>query len=193
MKKIISTFFLIVCAILNAQRIAEVGKYSMSNPKKSYNIIANYNENLELKQLLIDLDSEDAIFDNSTLFLKQDQLNIFIEYLNYILIKKKEWDAINVKNKTLEVVKKIDYDKDVNAGLVYKDGPVITNTYLYTMYAFVKNKSGVVITAVGTSEVKPSSIEFPSTESLQNFINKISKERIVKSIAEEQKKQSLLK
>ncbi|CEJ70552.1 hypothetical protein BN1195_02879 [Chryseobacterium oranimense G311] len=177
-----------------SQNAVKHSSYTMENPKKSYNIMLGYDNTPALESILINAQSEDPIFTKSTLIFKKDQLTEFINYLKFILDKKNEWDVINLKNKTTEVTKKIDYPNgDVYAGCVYSGGPVITKTYLYSIYSYIKNGSGIQVSTAGGSEAEPTYIFFPNTKSLQSFISKLDEEKINQTIQNDFKKLNILK
>lgn len=193
MKTTLFLLFILIVGFFKSQNIAKVGIYKMEDPKKSYQILASFSDDKNLNELMIKVDSEDVIYDESTLFLKPDQLVDFTDFLKYLLKKKKEWDIISLSNQTNEVVKNIEYEKDVKGDLVYRDGPVLINTKLYGMYVFIKKNSGIVVNMIGSREVKGSSIMFPSTASIENFLKKIDKNIIQQSIDTEFKKINSLK
>lgn len=193
MKTTVILLFLLTYGFFNSQNIAKVATYSMDNPKKSYQILASFSEEKSLNELLINVDSEDVIYDKSTLILNPDQLVNFSDFLIFLLKKKKEWDPISLSNQTNEVVKNVEYEKDVKGDLVYRDGPVLTDTKLYGTYVFIKKNSAIIVNIIGSHEVKDSSIIFPSTASLESFIKKIDKIKIQQSIDSEFTKVNLLK
>lgn len=193
MKKLLLITYLFICGTIFSQNAIEYSSYTMGNPKKIYKISLGYNNNSDLTHILIDSASDDPVFVKSTIILKKDQLSDFIEYLNFILSKKKEWDKINLTNKIKEVAKNVEYDKEVISGCVYDNGPILTKTTLYAIYSFVKNNSGIVVSTTRNSEVEPSYIFFTSTKSLESFINKLNIEKLNESIKNDFNKKNLLK
>lgn len=190
-------FILILTLISNfafGQGLFKYSTYKMDSVKKSYSIMLDYNKNKELTNLILDVKSEDALFDESSFLFDNAQLDKFRAYLNFLLSKKIEWDLINKSNKTSNIIKRIDWGLgDVLVSCAYTDGPAKLNTYLYTMYSFDKTQSVIVISTAGSNDVKSSVIIFSNNLSLEQFIKKLDSEKIQIAINEDAKKMDLLK
>lgn len=194
MKKTILFFTVLICGFAFGQDVFKYSSFKMDNSKKSYNMMVDYDKNKSIKKILIDVESEDVLFDKASYIIRENDLLKFTAYLSFILSKKMEWDIINKNNKTKDVIKKIEWDLgDVLVNCVYTDGPVKINTYLYTMYTFSNNYSTVIISTAGSNDVKSSTIFFSSNILFENFIKKLDLDKIQNAINIDASKKELLK
>lgn len=194
MKKPILFIFLFLQGMLLSQNVVRYGTYAMENPKKQYKIDLGYDNEPALTDVLIGSQSDDALYTKSTIIFRRYEFYVFLDYLNFLLEKKKEWDKINISNNITDVTKNIDwYNKNLVAGCVYDNGPVITKTPLYAIYSFIKGGSGIQISTTRSSEVDSSYIFFPSSKSLEDFINKLNFQNLESYIKADYAKKNLLK
>ncbi|WP_116547970.1 hypothetical protein [Chryseobacterium sp. HMWF035] len=192
MRKLI--IFVLFSNLALSQNIIKYSSYSMENPKKSYNIMLDYDNDPIVENILIDVESDDPIFKKSSFILTRHEFYVFLDYLKYMAEKKNEWDKINIANKITSVDKKIEwYNKNLKGSCVYLNGPIISQTPFYADYYYRKGKSYIIIKSNRSDEVDYSFILFPSSKHLEMLIEKLNIDKFNLLIEEDIKKKNLLK
>ena len=174
MKKLFPLFLFLICNILYSQDLVKYFSYKMEDPKKSYNVFLSYDENKNLDVLMIDVSSEDPIYDKSSFILYgKEDLEKFRIFLRLALIKKTEWDSQNLINNEGDIVKKMDLERNMKVTCKYYKGPSYPDSTLYSTYVYLSGKSAISISTPTYEDIERSQILFLDQASIQNFIKKI--------------------
>ncbi len=186
-------FFILISSLSSAQGSFRYGTYKMDDKKKSYNIDIGYGENKNFEHLILEVNSDDVLFDKSSFIIENINFPKFITYLNYVLSKQTEWDIINQKNKTKEVTKNINWDEKPLTIYYTYDGGQNGNTNLYTMYSFLNNNSLISIYIPDLKYVKGSQIYFANKKLSEAFLSKLDLTKIQNAINKDYDKKKELK
>ncbi|MDV3901222.1 hypothetical protein CMT89_08460 [Elizabethkingia anophelis] len=160
MKLIITPLFIAISSFCFSQNTVKYSTYKTDNTKNSYSIILDYDNQLGLNYILINVESTDPIYKNSTFIIKGTELAKFRAYLAFISVKQTEWDLINISNKTKEIIKQIDWDEEMSLNCSYSDGPIYIDTPLHTNYVFMNGNSSIDISTSRFEYTKRSRIFF---------------------------------
>lgn len=176
-----------------SQNIVKYFSYKMDNPKKSYSVYLEYNNNRDFETIMINTYSYDPIYDKSSFFINKENLSYFRIYLMQVSAKQLEWDAENLINRESEITKRIETEKDFKLTCSYSDGPNFPESPLYTTYTSINYKSALSISSPTYENIKRSEMFFLSNNALNDFIEKLKHERIQQFIDNDYKRKSKLK
>ncbi|MDV3470888.1 hypothetical protein CMU02_09120 [Elizabethkingia anophelis] len=193
MKLIITPLFIAISSFCFSQNTVKYSTYKTDNTKNSYSIILDYDNQLGLNYILINVESTDPIYKNSTFIIKGTELAKFRAYLAFISVKQTEWDLINISNKTKEIIKQIDWDEEMSLNCSYSDGPIYIDTPLHTNYVFMNGNSSIDISTSRFEYTKRSRIFFLTKSFFSAFKEKIDPNKIKSFINSDYQKKSLLK
>lgn len=193
MRLIFTTFYIAISSFCFSQNTVKYSTYKTDNTKSSYSIILDYNNQLNLNYILINVESTDPIYKSSTFIIEGNELAKFRAYLAFISAKQTEWDLINISNKTKEIIKQIDWDEDISLNCSYSDGPIYTDTPLHANYLFMNGHSSIDISTSRFEYTKRSRIFFLTKSFFSTFQEKLDPNRIKTFINSDYQKKSLLK
>lgn len=184
---------LFVLQVCNAQNTVKYGSYKMDNTNKNYSIFINYNNDKNINKILINVESTDPIFKESSFVLDKIGLLKFNAYLAFLYSKQAEWDLINISNKTKDVVKKIEWDEEITVDCSYTDGPIKIDTPIHSTYVFMNGSSSIDFGTSNFDLVKRARIFFLNKILLAKLMDKLDLNKIKSFIDNDYKKKSLLK